>query len=203
MLQLLTGEHTAEVLKLFLGEASAGMVNESFEPLRAIVFEKSEKITFAPAEEYTALLIGPSKEFVPPWASVYTGKDHTLFQESTLQVRRKYSMNHLRTVNYPHEADDHIAVELDFMTILSRLTLDSFTQRKKQQYAELIDRQIDFLTQEMLTWVPVFAEKLQSTGQYVLYPPVAALTCRILQADLAFLREIFDTEKASAQQQCG
>jgi len=200
MLKVITGKHTDEVLELLLGKESARNVYLSLEPIRAALSANAEGILLALSDEYTSLLIGPSDDFVPPWASVYNGGDRTLFQESTLQVRRKYFQHHLQSVNYPHEADDHIALELDFMTVLSRLSLDCFEQQRMTQFKELIDEQRSFLTQHMLTWLPAFSEKLQSSGRCVLYPLIAALTCQILCADSALLREIAGTQAKYAQE---
>ncbi|MCB8816455.1 molecular chaperone TorD family protein [Desulfosporosinus shakirovi] len=73
--------------------------------------------------EYTRLFIGPTKLPVPPWESVYVSKERLLFQESSLKVRQRqcYLNYNFLPAKYRSEADDHIALELDFMYNLSSL----------------------------------------------------------------------------------
>lgn len=61
------------------------------------------------------MFIGPRELPAPPWESSYLNEDKLLFQEETLQVRMSYLKYNFIPKNYPHEADDHIALELDFM----------------------------------------------------------------------------------------
>lgn len=68
---------------------------------------------------YGRLFVGPGTIEAAPWESVYLDGDGTLFRPSTLEVRKAYVGQGFIPRNYPHVADDHIGLELDFMRLLA------------------------------------------------------------------------------------
>ena len=53
----------------------------------------------------------------PLWESVYLGKEHLLFEEVTLAVRECYHHYGLSFIREGNEPDDHIVIELEFLTL--------------------------------------------------------------------------------------
>jgi TorA maturation chaperone TorD len=85
---------------------------------RAVALE-AEAVLARLKSEYTALMIGPAKLPAPPWESAYLTRERIIFQESTLKVRRAYQKYQFLPANYPYEADDHLALELDNPNIIA------------------------------------------------------------------------------------
>lgn len=155
--------------------------------------------------DYVKLFIGPGKLPAPPWESVYaTGKD-VLFQESTIEVRKAYRSAGYQATGYPHEADDHLAIELGFMQRLSDDSQAACEQNDIERLRLLISQQILFLEEHLCVWLPQFCERLSSdaalmstNGPYIsdkpqytaFYQDLSALTRDIVAADCAALCEL-------------
>lgn len=116
------------------------------------------------ASEYTKLFIGPGKLPAPPWESVYVCGEDLLFQESTLAVREAYRAAGYQASGYPHEADDHLATELNFMATLAHDAQGACEQGDNERVRELLSRQLMFLAQHLNAWLPAFRERLHSSA---------------------------------------
>lgn len=143
--------------------------------------------------EYTHLLIGPHKLLAPPWESVYTSKERLLFQESTLEIRRRYVNHGFIPAEYPHVADDHLALELDFMASLSGMTEKAYQEQDMERMLQLLDEQKSFLKEHLLGWVPEFAEKIQESPTLYLYPNMATMLKEFLEIQLEVIEEVMAT----------
>lgn len=142
------------------------------------------------SNEYTHLLIGPHKLLAPPWESVYLTKERLLFQESTLKVRQAYVKHNFIPAEYPHVADDHLALELDFMANLSSLTENDYAEQNSDRSLELLEEQKSFLKEHLLVWVPEFAEKIQESPTLYLYPNMAIMLKEFLEIQLEVIEEV-------------
>ena len=145
--------------------------------------------------EYTKLFIGPDKLPAPPWESVYVTGEPLLFQESTLAVRQAYQNAGYVAAGYPHEADDHVATELDFMAALASDTCEKLTAGDTPRARELMRIQLDFLRNHLLVWVGSFADRLLAYGKVSsFYPSFAALAARVCARDVDVLEELLSLE---------
>lgn len=134
--------------------------------------------------EYTRLLVGPHKLIAPPWQSIYDCKDDMLFTNCTLNVRAKYAKYGLKVTKYLSEADDHLAFELNFMLYLAGV----INENAERRY-EAIKDSIEFLDDNLLSWVNTFAELLGSCDGIYLNK-VAFYLKEFLQNDRKFLNSI-------------
>ncbi|MCL2373850.1 MAG: molecular chaperone TorD family protein [Treponema sp.] len=190
LLEGLTGDFTAEVLDLMLDE-------ESLEPCKALFAQLRAEISASPSEtlerlksEYVYLMLGPENLPAPPWESVYISQAPLLFQESTLKVRQAYLEYDLLPAAYPHEADDHLALELNFMAHLGQLSRESFEKNDIPRLQKILSDQKAFLENHLLVWIGDFAEQMQHSKKRSFYPQIAVLVKHILHADLAALDEL-------------
>jgi TorA maturation chaperone TorD len=140
--------------------------------------------------EYTRLFIGPDALPAPPWESVYTTTEQSLFQAVTLEVRRAYYKYCFLPKEYPRVADDHIALELDFMHHLASMALDRFLLDDRDAVLSLIHDQEDFLRQHLLAWSAKFVEALQKANVGFFYLQTARYLDFFLKADLDILDEL-------------
>lgn len=142
--------------------------------------------------DYTRMFIGPNKLPVPIWASYYLDKDGLLFQEETLKVRRFYLSNRLISKQFRQEADDHLGLELDFMFHLSAYTLDLLREEKIAQIKSQIMTQKVFLEEHLLTWTPMFEERVLENADTDFYKGMAKVLNGFLRIDKQCLEELFN-----------
>lgn len=140
--------------------------------------------------DYTRLFIGPYELPSPPWESVYVNKERLLFQEETLKVRRFYLKYSFLPVEFGHEADDHLGLELDFMFHLNELALDAMVREDPNEVFQLLEDQKLFLEEHLLKWVPQFVEKVVEHASSDYYRGMAKILEGFLTLDIAALDEL-------------
>ncbi len=201
---LFAAEPESDLLKSVVSEDSRETIGMLFEPdapevvefcacLKAIetqLSEQEEACLDTLRIEYTRLFLGPANLAAPPWESVYTAPDKTLFHESTLEVRRFYYRRNFLPTGYPHVADDHLAIELDFMYHLGVKTLECFTLGETGEVRSLIVDQKEFLAEHLLRWTGTYAADLGLAKAGPLYPTAARFTDFFLRADAGILDEV-------------
>ncbi len=192
LIEIVVSEHTQEALKLLLGED----IHKLDDYLAVLAEVKQGILTDSTGmidklkSEYTYLLLGPNKLPAPPWESVYLNEERTIFQESTLRVRSSYLEYQFLPANYPKEADDHLALELDFMGHLSNLALERFEDENIEEVKRVLSDQKAFLEEHLLIWIGSFAEQIQLSKTHFFYPQMALLTEQVLKMDAAALEEL-------------
>ncbi|HZK85293.1 MAG TPA: molecular chaperone TorD family protein [Desulfosporosinus sp.] len=142
--------------------------------------------------DYTRMFIGPYELKAPPWESAYLNKEHLLFQEETLNVRRAYLKYAFLPKDYGHEADDHLGLELDFMYQLSELAKTKVNQQDVIGLIEVLEDQKAFLENHLLMWVPDFSKNMAENAQTQFYEGMAMILAGFLELDLKALGELLD-----------
>lgn len=156
--------------------------------------ELSEAIEIASTDleklkgEYTRLFIGPNELPAPLWESVYVTKERILFHRRTLEVRNFYRSEGLIPQMYPSVADDHIALELDFLRSLADRIVDACMLGNRVEYGKALDASRRFLEFHLGTWVDAFSEGLARSGQGDLYPAAGRLLAAFVHADEKVLK---------------
>ncbi len=84
------------------------------------------------------------------------GEEGLLLQESTIAVRHFYTAQGFIPKKFPHVADDHIALELDFMKRLATACAE------RDDAADEVSRA--FLDEHLGVWAPRFAENVRQAG---------------------------------------
>lgn len=188
-IEILNSDHTKTSLSLLSIEESLDLVRDFAEKLVTNKEEVLDKVR----SEYTRLFIGPKKLPAPPWESVYVTKDRLIFQESTLRVRQCYLKYNILPVLYRSEADDHIALELDFMYNLSALVETAFHDGRFSEVTEILTDQKSFLEEHLLAWVPQFVTDLEASTSHPLYRALASILKGFLETDRVVINEILET----------
>jgi len=141
--------------------------------------------------DYTRMFVGPHELPAPPWESAYL-EQGLLFQESTLEIRRTYLKYQLLPKNYPHEADDHLGLELDFMYQLSEITKDKMEHPDPEGLVEILEDQEEFLEKHLLKWVPNFAKDIVKSADTDFYKGMAKILEGYLELDLQAVHELLE-----------
>lgn len=152
-----------------------------------------EEINKELKEEYTRLFIGPNALPAPLWESVYLDKEHIMFGEETMEVREAYEQFGLKFVRLNKEPEDHISIELEFISYLIKKSSLFNPYCNKDQVITYLDGQIRFMNDHLLKWAPQFCELLSKATDCKLYQGAAVLLAEFLPCDLEIvtnLREV-------------
>lgn len=84
------------------------------------------------------------------------------------------------------EPDDHLAIELEFMTILHDRMLYSI--HCEESMLKLMDIQIRFLEEHLAVWVPALCRQLDAAVESPLYQALSHMLEEFVALDLAMLR---------------
>ena len=140
--------------------------------------------------DHTRLLVGIGTTPVVPWESVYFSDDHLLFQERTLEVRGWYQQFGLEIINKYHEPEDHIGLELAFLSHLANLTLTAYANQDETQVNRFLLTQRDFLQKHLIAWGPMWCDLLDQYARTDFYQGVAL----VLKGALLEIAEILNVK---------
>ncbi len=101
--------------------------------------------------DHRVLFVGPESMRACPYESVYTSVDHLTFEAQTLQVRRWYAAYGLQAPRVHREPDDHLGLELAFVSHLCLAALDAGASEAA------LDPIARFLRDHVLTFLPQVA----------------------------------------------
>lgn len=189
-LNTLTGEVSISVLREFLPDPSIDQALLQIEDLHHALQHDPATTLDKVSDEYTRLLVGPGNLLAPPWESAYLSCDGALFSERTLSVRAAYLKQGVLPHGYPHESDDHLALELDFMHKVAAKTLVALQEGSANEADTLLEEQQAFLQEHLLTWINSFTTDICRATTKLLYPPMSLLVSQFLQEDALILKEL-------------
>lgn len=172
--------------------SESGMILEGVQQIKDYLSKndiQSETVCNDLHWEYTRLFIGPYQLPSPPWESTYLNEERLLFQKETLAVRKAYLKYSFLPVEFGHEADDHLGLELDFMFRLSELCLEDNDQNGVDLRQLLIDQK-SFLEEHLLQWVPKFSQDMIQHAETDFYQRMGKILQGFLTLDLEALLEL-------------
>jgi TorA maturation chaperone TorD len=128
--------------------------------------------------EYTRLFRGIKRFYgpPPPYESVYSGEG-VIMGNTTVNVQSKYSEVGLKVPNHlKGEMPDHIGFELDYLRYLCEEESKSFKDEKMGEATSLKEKQIKFLIEHVVKWVPSFTENALEYATSGFYKGILKLT---------------------------
>jgi TorA maturation chaperone TorD len=163
-----------------LGSSSYDLPSETIEGIR-LLEESASSIDQSEidnlAVEFTKLFRGVKKGYSPPppYESVY--KEGRVMGDSSIAVKNDYRKFGLDlSQEYKGEPPDHVAFELEFMSLLCTKELESFRKGESEKVDELRNKQREFLKLHLGSWLPGFYEKLKEMATHSFYTTVASAT---------------------------
>jgi TorA maturation chaperone TorD len=103
--------------------------------------------------DHRDLFEGPDHVLACPYESVYLSEEHLTFEQQTMQVRAFYRQFGVQAPSVNTEPDDHIGLELSFISHLCVLGLDAIESGDADAETAMIASIGDFLDQHLLRWV--------------------------------------------------
>lgn len=126
--------------------------------------------------DYQALFVGPGHLLAAPYESVHRTQDRLLFDEPTLKVRAAYRAFGLEAPRLHREPDDHLGLELHFLSVLCERALDALAQGDEPLLDSLFAAHSAFLTDHVLAWAPEVLDLVTENAGTDFYRATAALT---------------------------
>lgn len=140
--------------------------------------------TRAPAldlgRDFQRLFVGPGHPLAPPYESVHRTADHLVFDEQTAQVREFYRRLGRVAPALNREPDDHLGLELDFLSHLSVRALDAIDAGDVSLLDALLATQQTFLTEHVLCWAGDVTALITEHARTDFYRGTAALVDGVL-----------------------
>ncbi|OEF95831.1 hypothetical protein BHF68_10565 [Desulfuribacillus alkaliarsenatis] len=152
--------------------------------------------------DYNKLFVGPGKVKAPPYESVYRNPKRLLMQQETLAVRNFYRKLGIECKDNGSQPDDHLGLELEFMSYLLHCVLQEQNQQEQISQEQNSQEQIlkeqnlqsqylevykEFLEQHILQWVPKHCEQvLENSGSVI---------CRAMALLLKGMMEVENSDR--------
>ncbi|AKN31986.1 dehydrogenase [Clostridium carboxidivorans P7] len=195
-------EPTKELLKLILQDdmidkmpfkEESELIKEGYEEI-ADFFSNKDVLSDESFEElhwdYTRMFIGPYKLPAPPWESAYLNDERLLFQKETMEVRDMYVKYSFISENYLYEPDDHIGLELDFMSKLIELSIEAYEKSDEEKFLKVIKDEEFFLSNHLLKWCNGFSEDIINNSNTNFYKGIAKVLSGYLEFDCEMVKGI-------------
>jgi TorA maturation chaperone TorD len=131
------------------------------------------------AADFAAIYLNNSFH-ASPYESVWLSEDHLIHEESMFEVRKWYEKYNLVAENWRTMADDHIALQLQFLAHL-------FSLNNKQETLEEAAR---FLDEHLLQWVEQFTHRVAARCQTPFYAGLNLFVAQYLKELREILAEI-------------
>lgn len=125
---------------------------------------------------------GTDAPAAPIFGGLYGGGDRRKQME---EVVRFFEYFGLKAAANDVRPPDHLATELEFMQFLAFKEAASPSPRLSASYHRA---QEDFLERQLVTWVPTFAEGVESGGGLPIWVWAAQTASKFVQADLGFMK---------------
>lgn len=165
-------------------------LNDFFEKLKTKDFDS---IWQQEKEAYLATFNIFNKEGkipAPPWESVYITRDRSMFGNSVFQMRNKLADYGLQFKNLNEEPDDHISIELEFMSYLIDDTLKALKTDDEARFLKGIYTQYWLHKEHFMHWVQPFTKDIQSSSSSSFYTGIAQLLCAFVVEDYEYIKSI-------------
>lgn len=131
-----------------------------------------------------------------PFESVYTSPKRLLMQGARDEVLVAYRSAGLKKKPSWTDGEDHIALELEFMQIMSLRALGALKEGNEEDAADALEQQRSFLNAHLLAWFPMMAGDMEKFAATDFYKGVAWLTMGFFESDREFLDDVLCEDAA-------
>lgn len=133
------------------------------------------------------------------YESVYTSGRRLLAREARNEVLAEFRKNHLMKGQW-NDIEDHLALELEFMQILSLRTCDALKKGDEDMAIEQIEKQYAFLQNHLINWLPMLVGDILKFSQTKFYQGFGKLTLGYCEDDKLILQELIESVSETAEE---
>jgi TorA maturation chaperone TorD len=169
-------------------------IEEYFKNFLRALFESNLKTL---SVDYAALFLGGKEGLICPSESSYL--ENRIYGEKTLEVIKFYIQQGFVKEDSFSDPDDHISIEFAFMSLLgSRFfnIIKNEGQNSLKAY-ELAKVQLNFLSEHLLKWIPIWAKEVEHFSETEFYRNLAAMAEAFVECDRAILENFSSSQPLS------
>lgn len=161
--------------------------NEWVDPISKLSIDYSKTFLGAGIDAYSAAY---------PYESVYTSEKRLLMQDARDEVLAIYRANGLDKADSFKESEDHLAVELEFMRIMSERAAKALRNGNEDRAFSSLNTSRNFINDHISVWVPVFTSEMRRFASTLFYQGLADLTEGYLAEDKILLNELVEEDES-------
>ncbi|ACV23290.1 TorD/DmsD family molecular chaperone [Slackia heliotrinireducens] len=145
------------------------------------------------AVDYVRVFIGSTNQLdgaAFPFESVYTSEKRLMMQDARDEVLAIYRAYGLSKDESWREGEDHIALELEFMKVLSERIAAALESGNEDTAYDLMVAQLNFLQDHLLSWAPLLTVDMRRFAKTDFYLALSYLTDGFLETDKEYLLDM-------------
>ena len=145
------------------------------------------------AVEYAGLFLGVWRVPAHPSESAYFSDGQLIMQEPRDEVLKLYRSVGVDKAGQFKEPEDHIALELQFMTHLCEKTNAALKDGDSPEARKCLELQRDFLNEHLGKWVPKLSADILKSARREFYKAIAKITAGYVEMDKKLVVELIDS----------
>ena len=130
-----------------------------------------------------------------PYESVYTSPRRLMMQEARDEVLAIYRSQGVEKAESWHEAEDHVAAELEFMSALAARTAEKCREGDEAAVERLLRTQRGFMSEHLYAWTGMFTADMRKYARTDFYKALASLLDGLLKSDKETLDAVLGEEE--------
>ncbi|MEN1759774.1 molecular chaperone TorD family protein [Anoxynatronum sibiricum] len=180
--EFLKTEEVVKQLHLFLSENHPRAAAEAAVMLS--VLESTDDLSPL-VQEFLTLFVGPKTLLAPPYGSLYLEDKGQIMGPSTFEAMKYYEAAGLQKSKTMHEPDDHLRIELEFISYLIGRVLESSESNRMEAAVKFAQLQTTFLERHLGNWVHPFANNMENQATSDYFKALARLTILFVGQDVS------------------
>lgn len=169
------------------------LVDEGYRMICGYLSQADGTVLTELAVDYVRAFIGSGNDGFSaayPYESVYTSPKRLMMQDARDEVLVLYRAFGLDKQESWKEGEDHIALELEYLQILSDRTAEALCQGDTDTAASWVRAQYNFLDVHLDSWAPLLTAEVKKFAKTDFYRGLAFLTEGFLETDREVLEEL-------------
>ena len=103
------------------------------------------------------------RRYATPYESVFTGEERIMMGDARDDVVARFLEDGFQVNPDLHEPEDHLAFELEYLVNMNERALEWAQAKNKAQLRRNVVRQLEFIEQHLLNWIPALLDVRRST----------------------------------------
>jgi putative dimethyl sulfoxide reductase chaperone len=166
-------------------------LDAAYRQLKGALSKPASSILQELGSDYAVMCLGANQsDGADPYESVHRSPDRIMMQDEWEQVLYLYAELGLHRSDKTKEPEDHLALELECMAHLCDRAAEALESGNPEEAAWAHGKQISFLDQHLLQWVPSFTDAVLRLAKTEFYRAVAVVTREQLVLDRQLLDQI-------------
>ncbi|MEG2934626.1 MAG: molecular chaperone TorD family protein, partial [Gordonibacter sp.] len=125
-----------------------------------------------------------------PYESVFAGEEHLMMGDARDDVVARFLEDGFQVNPDLHEPEDHLAFELEYLVNLNERASTCAQAKDKTELRRNAVRQLEFIEQHLLNWIPALHDAAQDYAKLAFYPGMLLVAQGTLEQGRDLLRAV-------------